>query len=369
MSNTVAVETARFHLSLNVNDLNKSVSFLTALLGEGPKKQHSDYAKFEPENLPLVLSLAPRSTPQAPLQSTTGEGALNHVGLRLNDAAQLLEVQQRMEAAGYSTQREDGVECCYARQTKFWVFDSDRTMWEVYVLEEDLAHRDGQHESPPLQAAVRLQGISFGPPTWQHRLNEPFPATLPQAGKLAEVTLQGTWNAREHVDSWSDQLAKVRAALRPGGKLILHILTANEPVDKLDPLPGPASVVQVVPQLSKVLELLQENGFQQVQLLKYRGSACFTQRGIEMRETRLEALTPQQPPVSEEKVTVVFKGPAIAILLEGDLRFNRAEPQEVSPRIAQQLATGPLSESFVFFSASPGAACASPHLAPNGSAR
>src|SRR5262245_24083693 len=137
-SPVAAADVTRFHISLNVNSLAKSVQFLTALFGCPPKKHLADYAKFEPEDLPIVLSLEPRSTPQPPLRNTAGEGPLNHVGIRMTDSAQLVEVQRRLEAAGYSTQREEGVECCYARQTKFWAHDNDRTMWEVYVLEEDL---------------------------------------------------------------------------------------------------------------------------------------------------------------------------------------------------------------------------------------
>jgi hypothetical protein len=30
------------------------------------------------------------------------------------------------------------VKCCYARQTKLWVTDPDETLWEVYVLHDDV---------------------------------------------------------------------------------------------------------------------------------------------------------------------------------------------------------------------------------------
>jgi hypothetical protein len=72
--------------------------------------------------------------PQAP------GGPLNHVGFRVKTSAALVAVQQRLEMAGIRTQREEGVECCYARQTKFWVPDADRNLWEIYTLEEDLNH-------------------------------------------------------------------------------------------------------------------------------------------------------------------------------------------------------------------------------------
>ncbi len=57
------------------------------------------------------------------------------------DSAALVIVQRRLEQAGIHTQRQEGVECCYARQTKFWVHDPDQTLWEIYTLDEDIDHR------------------------------------------------------------------------------------------------------------------------------------------------------------------------------------------------------------------------------------
>src|SRR6476620_9770162 len=92
---TVAVETGlKFHLSLNVSDLDQSVRFLTALLGCQPRKCHPDYAKFEPDGLPLVLSLEPRRGALTSGQGIAGTGALNHLGVRMADAASLVEAQR-----------------------------------------------------------------------------------------------------------------------------------------------------------------------------------------------------------------------------------------------------------------------------------
>lgn len=63
-----------FHVSLNVSNLEKSVAFYGVLLGTVAAKQRVDYAKFELEDPPLVLSSIP---------SPGGVGGnLNHVGLR-----------------------------------------------------------------------------------------------------------------------------------------------------------------------------------------------------------------------------------------------------------------------------------------------
>ena len=69
----------RFHLSLNVSDLNRSLAFYRTLFGVEPAKRRADYAKFELDDPPLVLSLEP--TPRA-----VG-GPLNHLGFRMPDAA------------------------------------------------------------------------------------------------------------------------------------------------------------------------------------------------------------------------------------------------------------------------------------------
>jgi catechol 2,3-dioxygenase-like lactoylglutathione lyase family enzyme len=133
---TLALQIApavRFHLSLNVADLERSVAFYRILFGCEPAKCRRDYAKFELDDPPLVISLEPTSPGPG--------GALNHLGFRMSDSAALVAVQMRLERAGIRTKREEGVECCYARQTKFCVTDPDQTLWEMYTLDEDIDHR------------------------------------------------------------------------------------------------------------------------------------------------------------------------------------------------------------------------------------
>ena len=69
------------------------------------------------------------------------------------------------------TRREEGVECCYARQTKFWVLDPDRTLWEMYVLEGDIEQR------PPAFSA-RLACYARSSPAWSSppAASSPFPS-------------------------------------------------------------------------------------------------------------------------------------------------------------------------------------------------
>jgi catechol 2,3-dioxygenase-like lactoylglutathione lyase family enzyme len=127
---TAIVITARFHLGIYVSDLSRSVRFYRTLFGTDPTMSLGSLARFESHEPPLLLSLTQ--------SRITAGGPLNHVGIRLHDSIALVEIQRRLEEAGIATQRQEGVECCYAKQTKFWVTDPDRVLWELYVLEADI---------------------------------------------------------------------------------------------------------------------------------------------------------------------------------------------------------------------------------------
>lgn len=140
-----ATSIIKFHASLNVSNLDRSVAFYAALLGAPPVKHYPDYAKFEIDTPPLVLSLKPK-------RACAG-GPLNHLGLRLVSVEQLREVQTRLQRVGARIGEQDDVKCCYARQTKLWVTDPDETLWEVYVLHEDVPNWGEKHRKVKLLAA------------------------------------------------------------------------------------------------------------------------------------------------------------------------------------------------------------------------
>jgi catechol 2,3-dioxygenase-like lactoylglutathione lyase family enzyme len=148
MAGPIDATVRKFHASLNVADLERSIAFYRVLLGVEPAKVRPDYAKFDLADPPLVLSLAPG-------RAASG-GNLNHAGLRVRNAEELVEIQRRLEAAGMPTQREEGVECCYARQTKFWIADPDGALWEIYVFHEDI----DVHGKASVPQAAQAQGLA-----------------------------------------------------------------------------------------------------------------------------------------------------------------------------------------------------------------
>jgi catechol 2,3-dioxygenase-like lactoylglutathione lyase family enzyme len=327
-----------FHLSLNVADLGRSVAFYRTLFDREPAKRRADYAKFEVEDPPLVLSLEPSGRGSG--------GALNHLGFRLPDSPTLVAMQRRLESAGIRSQREDGVECCYARQTKFWVTDPDNTLWEFYVLEGDIEHR-GMGQTLEAILPEPVAAAPAAPAVWEHRLGDPVPAALPQAdGTVDEVRLNGTLNAGLGDGDCRRLLREALRVLRPGGKIVLHNLVADRPLPGRPQLPGPAAVVQQVPLEAEPLRLLEEAGFARLHLAKFGASPCFQQEGVQMREMLLTAATADG--AAERSAVVVYKGPFREVADDEGNVFRRGERVNISAQTRDLLRRGSMAADFVF---------------------
>jgi catechol 2,3-dioxygenase-like lactoylglutathione lyase family enzyme len=325
-----AVATAvRFHVGLHTSDLDRAVRFYRVLFGIEPARHFPDYAHFEVAEPALVLALYP--SPQE------AGGALNHVGLRPHDSAALVAVQQRLEEAGIATQRQEGVECCYSRQTKFWVTDPDRVLWEVYTLHEDIDHSG--FDDPPVTAAPVPQHV------WEHRLSDPWPEQIPHAdGALDEVRLEGTFNAPVEPARRDALLSEAARVLRPGGRIAVHALVGDRPFPGVPRLPGLASLVRHVPVETEPLEALRRAGFAGLFYEKLGDIHCFTVAGVELREMRLvgwKAAGAEWP-----GVPIVYKGPFESVRDEAGTTFPRGEAVVVPWRQAELLRLGPAADQF-----------------------
>jgi catechol 2,3-dioxygenase-like lactoylglutathione lyase family enzyme len=327
----------RFHLSLNVADLARSVGFYQTLFGREPAKRRPDYAKFELDDPPLVLSLEP--TPRA------SGGPLNHLGFRLPDATALVAMQERLERAGIRSKCEEGVECCYARQTKFWVTDPDQTLWEIYTLDEDIDHRGPGQSREEMLPPAEPQAAAV---VWEHRLGEPVPSPAPFAdGSVDEVRLRGSLNVPLPEEARCRLVAEARRVLRPGGRLFVHVLVAEKPLPGPPQLPGPAAYVRHVPVENEPVRLLEEAGFQGIQLVKFDAKPCFVRDGVAMREMQLVGWK-AGPPAAGESVTVLYKGPFRQVVDDAGVVYPRGERVATTRANAERLRNGDTAEQFLF---------------------
>lgn len=115
------------HVSLNVTDINKSVTFYQAMFGITPVKYKADYAKFDIANPPLNLTLQLTSNIQH-------GGTLSHLGVQVESSQDVQSAIDRFKAAGLTLFEEKDTNCCYALQDKVWVTDPDGNKWEVFVV-------------------------------------------------------------------------------------------------------------------------------------------------------------------------------------------------------------------------------------------
>jgi catechol 2,3-dioxygenase-like lactoylglutathione lyase family enzyme len=325
----------KFHLSLNVSDLGRAIDFYRALLAVEPAKRRPDYAKFELETPPLVLSLVPGNAAPG--------GAMNHAGLRVPDAEVLVAYQQRLEAAGIRTKREDGVECCYSRQTKFWVSDPDRTLWEIYVLHEDLDEH-GAGSVPKVETTAFAQDVPRPKAVWRHELGQAIPVRIPQDdNSLHEVQLEGTLNA-----TGSDLLlADAYRALRPGGQVRIHGLAGSRPFSAVGfQLPGPAAAVQRVPTETEPLDLLRAAGYVEARYEIFSEKAHFTVDGVAMREILIVARKPGHRPKAAAHVAV-YLGPLAQVSDDYGNVYPRGERVRINIHDWQALKNGAVAAQFL----------------------
>ncbi|MEO6334121.1 MAG: ArsI/CadI family heavy metal resistance metalloenzyme [Pyrinomonadaceae bacterium] len=126
---TVAVNTLKAHLAINVRDVDKSVEFYKKMFGLEPAKVRSGYAKFDVENPPLNFTLN-----QVPYHDS---GGLSHLGIQVATTDDVVAVRTSWEEKGLVPREEMQTTCCYALQDKAWVHDPDGNEWEVFVVLED----------------------------------------------------------------------------------------------------------------------------------------------------------------------------------------------------------------------------------------
>jgi len=112
----------RFHVHLNVTDLQASIRFYTQLFASAPAVVKPDYAKWMLDDPRVNFAIS--DTGRAP--------GVDHLGLQAEDGGGLREFGRRLDAAGGAVVPEEAAVCCYARSDKFWTEDPQGTRWETF---------------------------------------------------------------------------------------------------------------------------------------------------------------------------------------------------------------------------------------------
>ena len=130
---------SRVQLALNVSDLETAIDFYSKLFATAPTKLRPGYANFAVSDPPLKLVLIEK--PDA--RGTGLEGALNHLGIEVENPELVTQAASRLSGSGLDTTEQQGTTCCYAVQDKVWVTDPDGGAWEVYTVTADAPVESG----------------------------------------------------------------------------------------------------------------------------------------------------------------------------------------------------------------------------------
>jgi catechol 2,3-dioxygenase-like lactoylglutathione lyase family enzyme len=125
---------SRVQLALNVSDLEASVAFYSRLFATEPHKRRPGYVNFAIVDPPLKLVLIEVPAGDRGLGT---EGALNHLGIEVEDATEVARHADRLREEGMATTEEMDTTCCFALQDKVWVHDPAGAPWEVYTVKDD----------------------------------------------------------------------------------------------------------------------------------------------------------------------------------------------------------------------------------------
>lgn len=127
----------RMHVHVAVDDLPRSIGFYSALFDTTPAVVKSDYAKWMLEDPRVNFAISTRGR----------EAGLDHLGIQVEDKAELHDVYARLRKAGGDIIEQGATSCCYANSEKSWIDDPAGIAWETFLTTgENTDYGDGTGE-------------------------------------------------------------------------------------------------------------------------------------------------------------------------------------------------------------------------------
>lgn len=113
----------RLHLHISVKNLEETKAFYTALFNTPPSVDKEDYAKWMLDDPYINLAISKKCCSQS---------GIDHVGLQVDDAAELDVLGARLKENNIEHISQKGANCCYAKSDKHWTKDPQNVVWELY---------------------------------------------------------------------------------------------------------------------------------------------------------------------------------------------------------------------------------------------
>lgn len=144
----------RFHVHVGVDNLEQSIDFYSGLFGAEPSVTKPDYAKWMLDDPRVNFAISER------------EGAVKgveHLGLQVDDAAELSQVYARLQDAGRPVLEEGATTCCYAKSEKSWIADPQGVVWEAFHTTGDSTNYGGNPELDRLVSTNAASAVCCAP--------------------------------------------------------------------------------------------------------------------------------------------------------------------------------------------------------------
>jgi catechol 2,3-dioxygenase-like lactoylglutathione lyase family enzyme len=127
----------RMHVHVGVQDLDRSISFYSALFATEPAVVKSDYAKWMLDDPRVNFAISTRGK----------QPGLDHLGIQVESKGELSEVYARLRQAGGTVIEQGQTNCCYAQSEKSWIGDPAGISWETFFTTgESTNYGDGTGE-------------------------------------------------------------------------------------------------------------------------------------------------------------------------------------------------------------------------------
>ncbi|QKG72362.1 ArsI/CadI family heavy metal resistance metalloenzyme [Erythrobacter mangrovi] len=112
----------RLHVHVGVADLEHSIGFYSTLFAAEPSVVKPDYAKWMLDDPRVNFAISQRAA-----------HGVEHLGIQVEDEAELAEVFARLQEADRPVIEEKETTCCYARSRKQWAADPQGVVWETFL--------------------------------------------------------------------------------------------------------------------------------------------------------------------------------------------------------------------------------------------